>query len=124
MAKEDIQPFKFKPGQSGNPAGRPKGIPNSKTRLLRLLELTQDLKNPVTGEIEGFTVMEQIDMMLIQKARKGDLASIRELLNRLEGSPQQAIDHTTNGKDLPTPILGGASSVHTDDGSTEATQAS
>jgi len=33
---------------------------------------------------------------------------------------QQAVDHTTNGKDLPTPILGGMTkNVPTDDGNEE-----
>jgi len=32
------------------------------------------------------------------------------------------LDMTTNGKDLPTPILGGASAVRTDDSSTEASE--
>lgn len=89
---DTLRPKPWKPGQSGNPAGRPKGIPNSKTRLRRLLDLSQNIKNPVTGEIESFTVMEQIDMKLIQKARTGDLAAIRELLDRLEGKPAPAED--------------------------------
>lgn len=89
-----------KKGEIRNPNGRPKGIPNSKTRMRRLLELTQDLKNPVTGEVEGFSVMEQIDMKLIQKARSGDLPAIRELLNRLEGLPAQAVDVTSAGQPI------------------------
>lgn len=89
-----------KKGEIRNPNGRPKGIPNSKTRMRRLLELTQDLKNPVTGEIEGFSVMEQIDMKLIQKARSGDLPAIREILNRLEGLPAQAVDVTSGGQPI------------------------
>jgi hypothetical protein len=74
-----------KKGEVRNPKGKPKGIQHSKTRLRRLLELTQDLTNPITGEVEGFTVLEQLDLQQIIKARKGDLGAYREILDRLEG---------------------------------------
>ncbi len=90
----------WKPGQSGNLKGKPKGIEHSKTRLTRLLKLTQKMPNPVTGEIEEFTVMEQIDMKLIQKARSGDLKAISLLGDRLEGKPMQGIDVTSAGEQL------------------------
>ncbi len=74
-----------KKGEVRNPKGKPKGLQHSKTRLRRLLELTQDLTNPITGEVEGFTVLEQLDLQQIIKARKGDLGAYREILDRLEG---------------------------------------
>lgn len=75
----------YKKGQSGNLSGRPKGIVNTKTRLLRLLQLTQKKRNPVTGEMEDFNIAEQMDMALIAKALKGDVLAYREILDRFEG---------------------------------------
>lgn len=73
----------FVKGQSGNPNGRPRGTENSKKRLWRLLSLTQNIKNPVTKEVEGFTVLEQMDMAIIQKALKGDVNAYNEIEKRL-----------------------------------------
>jgi hypothetical protein len=98
MAQKDLIPFVK--GQSGNPKGRPKGIPNSKQRFLRLLELTQKKKNPVTGEIEEFTVAEQMDMAIISKALKGDINAYKEILDRLEGKSKSQIDVTTDGEKI------------------------
>ena len=121
---QNIEPHKFKPGQSGNPAGRPKGVPNTKTRLQRILNLIEQHKNPVTGEMEAFTVAELLDMQQIIKARKGDTRAYQILLERLEGRPSQSVDLTTNGKDLPTPILNGIEGINvsTDNSSTEVTE--
>jgi hypothetical protein len=87
----------FPKGVSGNPAGKPKGIPNSKTRLLRLLELVQIKTNPITGEKEEFTVAEQLDMMVLQKAFKGDLRAYQEILDRLEGRAKQTNEIELSG---------------------------
>lgn len=92
--EENLKPFQS--GQSGNPNGRPKGIPNAKTRYRRLLELTQKKTNPVTGEIEEFTVAEQMDMKIFDKALKGDLQAYREIMDRLEGKPSQFITNEVN----------------------------
>ena len=87
----------FKKGQVANPNGRPKGIPNSKTRLLRLLELVQVKTNPITGEKEEFSVAEQLDMMVLQKAFKGDLKAYQEILDRLEGRAKQTNEIELSG---------------------------
>ena len=94
-----------KPGEIRNPKGRGKGVLGSKTRLLRLLELVQNVTNPITGEVEGFSILEQIDMKLILKAKKGDLSSIRELLDRLEGRPGQSVDVTSAGEKIQSSIM-------------------
>lgn len=94
----NLDPHKFKPGQSGNPKGRPKGVPHSTTRLKRLLELTENLTNPITKEVEGFSVAEQMDLAQIIKARKGDTRAYMALLDRLEGKPKQDVDMKLGGE--------------------------
>lgn len=91
MAKEDIKKHEFKKGQSGNPNGRPKGVENSKTRLLRLFSLLQTKVNPVTGQKEEFTILEQMDMAIVAKALKGDIRAYNELMDRFEGKPDQTV---------------------------------
>ncbi len=89
-----------KPGEVRNPNGRPKGVPNSKTRLARLLTLVQNIQNPITGEQEGFTVAEQMDMQQILKALGGDTKAYQAVTDRLEGRPAQAVDVTSGGENI------------------------
>jgi len=88
----------FPKGVSGNPAGKPKGVEHSKTRLLRLLQLVTKVRNPVTGEDEEFTIAEQLDMKIIAKAMKSDIRAYQEILDRLEGKPKQTTDITADIK--------------------------
>ena len=91
--KNPPKEHQFKKGQSGNPKGKPPGIPNAKTRYLRLLTLTEKIKNPVTGEMEEFSIMEQLDMQLIAKARRGEIVAYKEIMDRLEGKAPQNLEH-------------------------------
>ena len=75
----------FQPGQSGNPAGKPKGTEHSSTRLKRLLVAVGKMKNPLTGQTEEFSGLEMMDAAIIARAMKGDVAAYREILDRLEG---------------------------------------
>ena len=86
----------FPKGVSGNPAGKPKGVEHSKTRLLRLLQLVTKVRNPVTGEDEEFTIAEQLDMKIIAKAMKSDIRAYQEILDRLEGRAKQTTDINAN----------------------------
>ena len=84
-------------GEVRNPNGRPKGVQNSKTRLLRLLELVTKVRNPVTGEEEDFSIAEQLDMQIIAKARKGDIKAYEIILDRLEGKAKQSTEIEVSG---------------------------
>jgi hypothetical protein len=72
---------RWKPGQSGNPAGRPKAKPltDAAVRLLRRKTLGG---KPVPG---GKTVLEALVLVWIREALKGDMNALRQLLERVEG---------------------------------------
>jgi hypothetical protein len=97
MAKKATNPQNLKPfkkGQSGNPKGYPKGVPNSATRYKRILGLIQKKRNFLTGEMEDLTVAEQMDMGIIKKALGGDVIAYREIMDRLEGKAKQTMEVT------------------------------
>ena len=68
MTERKRSPAIFKPGQSGNPAGKPKGARNHATRaLLQLME----------GEAE------EITRAMVDAAKGGDMAAARFILDKL-----------------------------------------
>jgi hypothetical protein len=64
----------FKPGQSGNPGGRPK-----KPMVDRMLEEALTAKDSATAKV--------IAEKLLEKAKKGNLAAIKLIAERTEGKP-------------------------------------
>lgn len=81
MQGEPPKEYQFKPGESGNPAGRPKGQKWLKTRLREALEATGADKDIV--------------LALIEKAKKGDIMAIKEIMDRVDGKVTQEIDQKT-----------------------------
>lgn len=88
---------RWKPGQSGNPAGKPKGTEHSSTRLRRLLDAVQKAKHPVTKQEEEFTTLELMDAALIARAMKGDVQAYKEILDRFEGKVPTKNEHSGPG---------------------------
>jgi len=76
------QAFRFKPGQSGNPGGRP--------RTARLSEACRVKRvSPIPGDPESRSFAEAIADKLAQQALKGDIRAAQELADRGEGRPSQ-----------------------------------
>jgi hypothetical protein len=74
--------MQFEPGVSGNPAGRPVNAKRFAEALDRAIKQDEGKKLRAAAEA------------LLQSAADGDLPSIRELADRLDGKPGQAIEHT------------------------------
>jgi len=78
---------RWKPGQSGNPAGLPKGTISIKTILTKYLNQELDMNNPLSKKLEKMTVAEIIQLQKIGKAIKGDMKAIEMIEDRMEGKP-------------------------------------
>lgn len=94
--QQNIDPHKFKKGQSGNPAGRPKGSKNRSTIVKKWLESSERFKNPITGEYEELTQEDIGTLALIKKMRSGDVRAYKELMDSLYGTAKDTIDINAN----------------------------
>lgn len=113
MSQKDTQ---FKPGQSGNPNGRPPAPATiramkswNQVKFAELLneyvELTQDqLAEKLKSG--GCTMLEEMIMSIMLHAKKkGDHQKMEFLLNRLIGKVPNEIDVTTKGDKLPSVMI-------------------
>jgi len=81
----------FKPGQSGNKRGRPKGSKNEATIISELLNRRIDIRQ--NGRVRKITLLEGILLKFAEDALKGNPKSAAFLLNRkllTESSDQPA----------------------------------
>jgi hypothetical protein len=76
---------RFKPGQSGNPGGRPKTAPLSQA-------CRELLADSVPNDREGRTYAQAIAQTLGEKALAGDIRAAQELADRAEGKARQSIE--------------------------------
>ena len=92
MTNKNLIPYKK--GQSGNPKGRPVGSKNRSTVAKKWLQVEQDLKNPLTSEIETMSQEDLMTFALIKKARDGDATAYQKLLDSAYGAPVQQVEQT------------------------------
>lgn len=81
---------KMKKGETLNPNGRPKKLP----------ELDKLLADVLGEEKDGIEAAKVILMALRAKAAKGDVRAAEVLLDRAYGKAKQPTDITTNGESL------------------------
>jgi hypothetical protein len=90
--EENLTPFQK--GTVPNPNGRPKGSKNRSTIARKWLEVMQESKNPITGELEKLSQEDLITLAMIHKARKGDVGAYKQLMDSGFGMPTQQIEQT------------------------------
>ena len=96
----------WKPGQSGNPAGRPKKISTwseQAKELLQASEIDIGIKLPDGNKKrlklkveDGKTILHAVIGSLILEALNGNIPAMRELADRTEGKPAQKLEVETN----------------------------
>ena len=86
------KPGTWQPGQSGNPAGRPR----------KGLALTDVLREHMELSDEGDTVprKQRLAEKLYELAMAGNVSAVEYIVNRLDGKPTQAIALVDGGNPL------------------------
>jgi hypothetical protein len=83
----------FRPGQSGNRKGRPKGVKNTVTLLREILDRKVEARTGST--VRKISVREAMLTRFAESALKGDTKSATFLLQRYD-MPETAQEHVTN----------------------------
>ena len=94
---ENLIPYQFKPGESGNPGGRPKKRPITdyvREQLENQIPTAMRAKLPaafveVYGESATFGQM--LAFQMVAKAATGEMHAMREVLDRVEGKVSQRL---------------------------------
>lgn len=82
---EHLEPHNFKPGQSGNPNGRPKGTRNRSTIVREAIEAILQGKDQ--------QVVDAMTAAIIEKAYAGDVQAYRELMDSAYGKNADTTKH-------------------------------
>lgn len=90
--------FKDNP-ENINTSGRPKGI-----SITEMVKKALEEVEPKTNKPWKDLIIKRI---LLKATNDGDTQMLKAIWAYIDGMPKQSTDITTNGKDLPTPILGG-----------------
>jgi len=104
-AKPPGNAVKFKPGQSGNPKGRPKDLISK--HLLKFSKAKEQIVVEIEdadGEVHKVKIAngEDVARTLMNKAASGEGWAVQIVLDRLEGKVTQALEHSgKDGKELP-----------------------
>lgn len=81
----------FLKGISGNPKGRPKGSKSITSSLKKLMDKKMIYDSIQSGISIKANIREHLALRLVALALEGDIKAIREIFDRIEGRPREAI---------------------------------
>lgn len=84
MNRNPAPGHRWKPGQSGNPSGRPKGSGTPIAKLRKILEREAEIKGKKPGH--GITVADQVAELIVRQALAGDFRFVQFLMDKLEAA--------------------------------------
>jgi len=84
--RKPLESTRFKPGQSGNAKGRPKGVKNFETDLQEMLRAKVEIKN--ANGTRTMTTVQAALQTLARKAVAGDTRASQQLFNLILRSPK------------------------------------
>lgn len=95
--KSNLRPKPWKPGESGNPGGRPPGSRNLRSILNDILDIEVQSKglHPLTREPmsrEKIPVRELLIIKLVASGLNGNIKAIQDIFDRIDGLPEQNIN--------------------------------
>ena len=79
-------------GEIRNPKGKPKGTKNRATLLRQWIEANTKVKDPTSGKEIKVTFEDKIELAIILKALKGDVAAYKEIKDTLYGKLAEKIE--------------------------------
>ena len=85
--RADISKHGFKKGQSGNPNGRPKKLPEIDSLLAKVLG--GDPNDP-----DAQSEAEEVLKAMLKAAKAGNVQAQTAILDRAYGKPKQAVEHS------------------------------
>jgi len=87
-SKRTATPASWKPGQSGNPKGRPKEDWTWRELFKDAVEEFTEIKKK-DGSVNNYQFKKLIVKKLLMEAAQGNIGAMRELFNRMDGMPKQ-----------------------------------
>jgi predicted CopG family antitoxin len=89
--EKNQKPWLWKKGQSGNPAGRPKGIKNFSTIMDETVREIAKINNISPSEVWSVLIKKAYF-----EAKEGNYLFYKDILDRYFGKPREKIDITAN----------------------------
>ena len=110
---ENIKKSEFKPGQSGNPKGYPKGVPNRSTVARKVLQMRMEPPEKILKHLQGLYPELEKDQIKVEEiatmiqALKAivdkDTQAYKAIMDSAYGSPIQ--DITSEGEKININII-------------------